>query len=329
VFQQYEVLNANLDYPIARFCGELIATMDSLSFWKQQKKQNMVIVCTADILLSCLHHSFLTLDDINLLIFDEAHHTKKSHPYARIIKDFYAEVQIEDKRRPRIFGMTASPVDNKTDIHTAAAQLEGLLQSEIATVEDPSVFRKSDMHLPGESVMSFDRIGEPTETFLWQQLHRLVGDTASLRKMFKYTKSCSAMLGPWCADWAWKVYMTQQEEEKLIARAELDLTKSVEIAQDQDSEAQISAIRKAYQTIASHPYAEATDTPTHVSNKTRLLGSILRSHLHPGKGRCIVFVEQRLTAVLLKELFERPGIGAGNVRPGVLVSHTLYTTLHS
>ena len=51
--------------------------------WKKHFSENEVIVCTAEILHICLRHSFISIDDINLLIFDEAHHAKKDHPYAR------------------------------------------------------------------------------------------------------------------------------------------------------------------------------------------------------------------------------------------------------
>lgn len=77
--------------------------------WEKIFKENMVIVCTAEILYQCLMHSFISMDSINLLIFDEAHHTKKNHAYARIIKDYYVTTELA--KRPKIFGMTASPVD--------------------------------------------------------------------------------------------------------------------------------------------------------------------------------------------------------------------------
>ncbi len=83
--------------------------VESKEFWAKMFNDNMAIVCTADILYSCLHHSWIRMDEVNLLIFDEAHHTKKNHPYARIIKDFYIERKDVEKR-PRILGMTASPV---------------------------------------------------------------------------------------------------------------------------------------------------------------------------------------------------------------------------
>lgn len=87
--------------------------------WEKHLKANKVIVCTADVLHQCLMHSFITMRQINLLIFDEAHHAKKSHAYAQIIRDFYLQ-ESDQTLRPRIFGMTASPVDAKVDVVQAA-----------------------------------------------------------------------------------------------------------------------------------------------------------------------------------------------------------------
>lgn len=61
---------------------------DNVDIWQKPKwlrlfSDNEVIVCTADILVLCLARSFITMKQINLLIFDEAHHAKKNHAYAR------------------------------------------------------------------------------------------------------------------------------------------------------------------------------------------------------------------------------------------------------
>ena len=104
--------------------------------WKKHFAENLVIICTAEILYQCLMHSFISIDQINLLIFDEAHHAKKNHAYARsvdehhcspmyelissrIIKEFYIP-ETEPTKRPRVFGMTASPVDAREDVVKAA-----------------------------------------------------------------------------------------------------------------------------------------------------------------------------------------------------------------
>lgn len=85
VFQQFAVLECNLDQKIERFCGEMGCDLWNKGIWETHFKENMVIVCTADILYQCLMHSFIALHQINLLIFDEAHHAKKNHAYARLV----------------------------------------------------------------------------------------------------------------------------------------------------------------------------------------------------------------------------------------------------
>lgn len=51
--------------------------------WEKHFAKNKVIVCTADILQQCLMHSFINIRQINLLVFDEAHHAKKNNSYAQ------------------------------------------------------------------------------------------------------------------------------------------------------------------------------------------------------------------------------------------------------
>lgn len=83
VFQQFAVLESNLTRKIERFCGEMGCDLWDKRVWEKHFDENMVIVCTAEILYQCLMHSFVTIHQINLLIFDEAHHAKKNHAYAR------------------------------------------------------------------------------------------------------------------------------------------------------------------------------------------------------------------------------------------------------
>lgn len=83
VFQQFAVLECNLDQKIDRFCGEMNCDLWGKGVWDKHFQENMAIVCTAEILYQCLMHSFVTMAQINLLIIDEAHHAKKNHSYAR------------------------------------------------------------------------------------------------------------------------------------------------------------------------------------------------------------------------------------------------------
>lgn len=83
VYQQAAVLQNNIDQKIDKFCGAMQTDLWNEETWADHFTKNMIIVCTAEVLHQCLLHSFITIDQINLLIFDEVHHGKKEHAYAR------------------------------------------------------------------------------------------------------------------------------------------------------------------------------------------------------------------------------------------------------
>lgn len=67
-----------------------------------------------------------------------------------ILIDFYRAE--EQSNRPRIFSMTASPIDAKVDVALAATELETVLDSKIATTEDMSLI--DAVKKPDECVLS-------------------------------------------------------------------------------------------------------------------------------------------------------------------------------
>ncbi|KAI2620043.1 hypothetical protein GGR54DRAFT_602243 [Hypoxylon sp. NC1633] len=318
VFQQYEVLKANLDHPAQRIHGDLGDSTVSLAFWQEKMQESLVIVCTAEILLSGLHHSFVKMENINLLIFDEAHHTKKNHPYARIIKDFYVPLQREP-RRPRILGMTASPVDAKTDVTIAAAKLEGLLQSEIATIADNAIFAKSSINRPVEDFIEYTMPPIPFETVLWQKLHKLVGHNDVLRRLFTYSRSCTSEMGRWCADRVWKLCLTEQEAQKMEARTERNFTSRKLPLPMAALDAERLAVRDAYDLVNNHTFPKPERDPFHLSAKVMELLNALQKHLDPARDKCIIFVEQRLTAMLLADLLKQTSMNMPEIKAGVLL----------
>lgn len=111
----------------------------SPEYWASNMSRFDVFVMTAQIFLNLLKHSLITMSQVSLLIFDEAHHATKSHPYRRICIEFYHTTE-PDVPRPRIFGMTATPVKRKrgTTKHesclTAVAALEATLDATVVTI---------------------------------------------------------------------------------------------------------------------------------------------------------------------------------------------------
>ncbi|XP_062019153.1 pentatricopeptide repeat-containing protein At4g33170-like [Rosa rugosa] len=63
----------------------------------------------SQILLDALRKAFLTIEAVCLMIMDECHRATRNHPYTKIMKEFYHRSSI----KPKVFGMTASPVIRK------------------------------------------------------------------------------------------------------------------------------------------------------------------------------------------------------------------------
>ncbi|GKT62072.1 RNase3 domain-containing protein [Colletotrichum tofieldiae] len=321
VFQQHAVLDCNLEHPVARFCGDMVDEMWSGEFWAQQFEENMVIVCTAAILQKCLTHSYIRMEQINLLIFDEAHHTKKNHPYARIIKDFYIQ-EPDQKKRPRILGMTASPVDAQTDVKIAIAQLECLLHSEIVTMSQESLSHYSHTRKITEREIHYSSLPMPYETELFQKISALVGRNQHFSKELSFAKAATSFLGSWAADRFWQLFLT---EDTILRLAQItDMSYSGLNSNDRET----MAVQRLRDVIRAHQFKPATPTLDQVSIKVLRLWEELRLRFtREPKYRCIVFVEMRLTAVLLADLFKQESIKIPCLSPAVLVGSQADTGL--
>uniref|UniRef100_A0A803L442 Uncharacterized protein n=1 Tax=Chenopodium quinoa TaxID=63459 RepID=A0A803L442_CHEQI len=112
VKQQAEVIELHTDLKVGKYWGDMGVDFWDAAIWQKQLDEYEVLVMTPKILLDALSHTYIKLDKIKVLIFDECHNARGNHPYARIMKDFYHQ-QMHTNDVPRIFGMTASPIKAK------------------------------------------------------------------------------------------------------------------------------------------------------------------------------------------------------------------------
>lgn len=117
------------------------------------------------------------MPQISLLVFDEGHHAKANHPFASILRWFYARAPID--QRPKVLGMTASPIDSaKAAIGAdgsdrgkpslaAAVALARTFDAEIVTapLELTGELRKH-VHRPTELIVHYDPTPEQQQTRL-------------------------------------------------------------------------------------------------------------------------------------------------------------------
>jgi endoribonuclease Dicer len=307
------------------FCGDMNTDLWNQKTWKTHFDKNMVIVCTAEILRQCLHKSYISMDQVNLLIFDEAHHAKKGHPYASIIKDFYLQ-QSKDRALPKIFGMTASPVDAKVDIKKAAAELESLLHCEIATTSDASLQEFKGTGLE-EKMAKYDTLGPECETPLLHQLMEKLKTNKLFKKPLTFTREATKELGSWCADQVWSFCLNDEEIKKLQASTERQYhAKNIAPALEVLEKSRV-LLEQAQAIVKGHTF----DTPdyrdqlslasSNLSSKVIMLISILKERFErPTDDKCIVFVKRRYTARSLAVLFSNPKIATPHLKVGILVS---------
>ncbi|PNY29033.1 Dicer-like protein 1 [Tolypocladium capitatum] len=321
-FQQYSVLKANLEHPVAKFHGEMAGIMRTKEFWDKQFADNMVFVCTAQIVLDCLNSGFLHIGQVNLLIFDEAHHTKKNHPYSRIIKDHYFR---EPNKRPRILGMTASPVDSQTrDLRAAATELESILCSEIATVSDETLIESQAQRRQIETKEYYGRLIKPeyARTPLWKEMAGLISDDVQYRVHFDATQEAASTLGAWCADRYWELFMTDAEVGKRAAKAQSSSSGLFTVDGMSEADRVISTLHQAQKIIRDHAFSNtpAMDGASKdFSSKVKTLRHILEDAFRQDARRCIVFVQKRYTALLLADVFQQVDKHIPSMRPAYLV----------
>jgi len=323
LFQQHAVLKANLDQPMNLFCGDMGCDLWSREIWEKHMNENMVIVCTAEVLRHCLAHAFISIDNINLLIFDEAHHAKKGHPYARIIMDHYAR-QPKHVVLPRIFGMTASPVDSRTDVKKAATELETILHSQIITAADGTLggYKVTSKQ---EQLAKYEPLMPPFRTALYEQMHSRFKSNLILRKPLNFAFVASRDLGAWGSDQVWPFCLDDDESKKLISKTETHYHSRKVPEPLLVLEGRKAQLKEASEIIKAHvfekpDYNKDSLVSSNLSSKVVLLIQYLRERFErPTDDKAIVFVKQRYTARLLARLFQHEHICPEHLRVGSLV----------
>ncbi|KAJ5127830.1 dicer-like protein 1 [Penicillium atrosanguineum] len=318
VFQQSAVLRNNLDQSVAHIFGAMGPDLWDSEVWKDHLARHMVIVCTADILNQALLNGLVKMGNINLLIFDEAHHTKKDHVYARIIRESY--LPTENWKRPRIFGMTASPIDAKVNIADAAMQLEKLLDSENATTSHLTLLRQV-VGSPKEETWTYNKLDLPFPTELYGQMERRFGNVKALKPILRFALNATSELGRWCADQVWEFALADEVLAKLKCIISKDpgpdFTSSSSKQNPEETQKDIIQVEEACRVVRYHRFKHPSERDQ-LSRKVELFIQRLSELFAISKERkCIVFTQRRNTAKTLLRLCEKLEIP--NIRPGMLL----------
>ncbi|KAG6599127.1 Endoribonuclease Dicer-like 3a, partial [Cucurbita argyrosperma subsp. sororia] len=137
VHQQFNVIKVQTDFEVAEYYGAMGVDDWNMNCWEKETSERDVLVMTPQILLDALRKAYFRLGTVCLMIMDECHRATGNHPYTKIMKEFYHK----SDNKPKIFGMTASPVIRKgvsssLDCECQIGELESILDSKIYAIED-------------------------------------------------------------------------------------------------------------------------------------------------------------------------------------------------
>ena len=170
VEQQKKAIESNLGIEVGTIQGKKNkkAKSDLDSFRKMWEKFN-IFVAIPTILYKLLSSGFLIISEINMIIFDECHHTDSDHPYNKIMNEFYFFYKKHPHKRdfknitlPRIIGLTASPLKSsiKGSIESSAQKAMELLCENLdsSIIIDPDLIQNdiNDIKIKKENELLFD-----------------------------------------------------------------------------------------------------------------------------------------------------------------------------
>ncbi|KAL7582994.1 endoribonuclease Dicer homolog 2-like [Lactuca sativa] len=324
VQQQAENVRKHVDLKVEEYWGQKGVDFWKAADWKKQQDENQIMVMTPQILLNALSHSFLSLDDIKLLIFDECHHAKKKHAMALIMKEFYHRRLCDGgSELPRVLGMTASPVEAKVsnsgkDYWEQINNLETVMNSKIYTCASESVLSGyipfstvklkfyEDRELPYHVLEALksnlsilrkkheDKVS--TTTLSTSSMQNAMNRLSKLHSTFVH---CLTELGIFLALKAAEAYSCEKTD--LFSWGQLDV-RGESIARDFCKDATkvfCSYIPKEWSITQVN---EATVSIGLLSTKVVCLIESLAEYRHVKDMRCIIFVERVITARVLKSL---------------------------
>ncbi|GAA5868109.1 hypothetical protein JCM3774_001024 [Rhodotorula dairenensis] len=214
VHQQADVLARNTSLRIGKLFGALGVNLCSPSEWKYNFEAYDCLVVTSQLLLDSLAHGFIQMAQISLLVFDEAHHAKSNNPFASILRDFYHRAPVA--KRPRILGLTASPLDSNEGLEEAK-KLESLFDAKLVTAP-PETQAELRAMVARPTVLSVD-YDPPPEYFL-TDLHlailgKVVVRDESFSRCHASAETVLGILGPDAADLVWHLAL-QRYKAKLL-----------------------------------------------------------------------------------------------------------------
>ncbi len=330
-YQQYRFLSQQL--PAYQF--KLITGMDNAEYWTsldiwQKALHNVhVVVSTPSILEQALNHAFVSMKDISLLVFDEAHHCVKKGPMNALMQNHYHSQRLlgSDHDLPHILGLSASPITKKSTKEVAELEknLNAVCKSPFQQLEaytafvnvpeplyltyTPAPSSSSDLLRNLDAVISEVKIEDDPATAAWRQsksphaqekLARALKKQCTpameeMRSLARTSTDIQDNLGIWACDTFIR---------KCIEKVELSVSRALEFFTAWDPSMERNTFIATRLQSLNVPLQDAIpglDKSENVSSKVGMLLEFLGKAFRPDL-RCLVFVKTRPTAWSLTDI---------------------------
>ncbi|KAG7453028.1 P-loop containing nucleoside triphosphate hydrolase protein [Guyanagaster necrorhizus] len=339
VEQQGNFIAKHTSLRIIKLHGSLNIDLTDRAGWKKKFLQYDVFVMTAQIFLNLITHSLWSIPKASLIVFDECHHTRKNHPYNNIMRE-YKHVATSD--RPKIFGMTASPILNPRDAIRSMEALEANLDAKIVGIHIHVSELVENSPKPSETIQKYpppplrpscaiSTLWASLTVFDIVQYSDIEIPWAEIERRYHVTLH---NLGPFSASLYLHAEMWHQIRTLIIQNSsfisESASTETVEVvsapaAKELPAEvyyiAEILLDFQSFFILESNPTCSPLPIPLEwCTPKIKTLVDVILAH-HSSTFQGIIFVEQRQTAMCLAKLLPNISQLSGLVRCADLVGH--------
>jgi endoribonuclease Dicer len=192
--------------------------------------------------------------------------------------------------------------------------LETLLDAKIVTTKSLSL----DTYAPKATVLEweYEKLPDSFETGLFQRLN-FCRDVPALDSQFKQALDTSAKLGTWCSDQIWRYALQEQQFQRVLRKYEMRDSGRDGVAAPGKTTG-IDKLKQAEEIVRLHCFPEPEPNRDFVSSKVLLLYQKLCHYFDGNEStKCLIFVDQRITARVLYDLFCR--LNVPNIRPDVFL----------
>ncbi|XP_057374674.1 endoribonuclease Dicer-like [Daphnia carinata] len=193
--QQASYIRRHTCLEIGEYYGELGVDLWRGDRWTKELDKNNVLVMTAQLFVNAVHHGFIRIDSIALLVFDECHRAVKDSPMKQALTVVNETWESNGaKPAPRILGLTAALFLEKCKPRTVSKiirQLKTNMKACIRTADPHKIEGYSTKPIEIICEYSLTNAEQSKTDWLLSEIHKLLdGCVVQLHKDLNKNAAC-------------------------------------------------------------------------------------------------------------------------------------------